>query len=264
MVNSEEKLNKLYGGLPLLADAVMDKNVIDNARIASVLNKIGLEQDETVSSKVENFIRIALEIYIDDRPDKERAIKRFMALGIPRNYVEPVVDMLVVLPVPNQGGTYFKETYNHLKSLAPQLPSDDPPPNIQICIVPPISPPPYGPNFHRAAFLARKHNLSPEIVRELRELTIMQYILDFKNFPGLKIVIKELKFTPMEFNRVYKLIQEEKYYPCFSFDKATEKANEQGFAKAMEQMPQLNEINAGVMQYVVDQIQGWAEEWYGR
>jgi len=253
MTSSDEKLKQLYSGLPLLANAVMDKNVIDNARISSILSKIGLEQDEMVSAKVENFIRIATAIFIDDHPDKEKDIKRFMAVGIPRMYAEPVVDMLIILPpVAIQAGVYFKDLYANLKSKAPMLPSDDPSPNIQTCID--------QPNFVRAELLARKHKLSQDIVIACRELAVMQYVLDFKNFPGLKKIIKELKFTPMEFNRVFKLLKEEKYYPCFSFDKATE----QEFPTVWTQSSQLIEIDTYAMQYIVDQIQGWADEWYGR
>ena len=246
MTSSDEKLKQLYSGLPLLANAVMDKNVIDNARISSILSKIGLEQDEMVSAKVENFIRIATAIFIDDHPDKERDIKRFMAIGIPRMYAEPVVDMLIILPpVVKQAGVYFQDLYANLKSKAPMLPSDDPSPNIQTCID--------RPNFVRAELLARKHNLSSDIVIACQELAIMQYVVDFQNVLGLRIIIKEFKVTPMELNRIFALLQQETSYTCFSFTKATTWASGGG---------SWQDIQTNTMQWVVEQIHGWAIELY--
>lgn len=110
-------------------------------------------------------------------------------------------------------GAYFKNSYDELVRLSPTFPTTDDAPDITGCLL--------SCNFHRAAILAKQHNLSSKVINALQECTIYQYTYDFKNPIGCQSLIDQYKLTATDMDRINTLIQTEKCYPFYSYDKAT-------------------------------------------
>lgn len=139
-----------------------------------------------------------------------------------------------------ESGTYFKDIYTDLKRQLPEFPTDDPSPNLQEC----IGIKPDYVNFVRAEMLARQYNLSSEIITHLREMAILQYLVDYKNIAGLQALMQEFNLTPSERSRIVGLIEQEKEYPCFSFSKHTQLAINENWRKEWrnEYLPIVQEV----------------------
>lgn len=129
----------------------------------------------------------------------------------------------------SQTGTYFKDIYNDLMSRLPEFPSNDPPPNLQESIKPGYV------NFVRAEMLARQHNLPSEVITHLREMAILQYVIDYKNGPGLERLIDDFTLSQTEIRRIVGLIEQEKVYPCFSFSKNIKLAIDESWAQVWQE-----------------------------
>ena len=110
-------------------------------------------------------------------------------------------------------GEYFKNTYEELLRLSSTFPPINTPPNIQECLS--------SWNFYRAVALARQHNMPFEIISQLQECAIYQYLFDYKNPLGSQALIQEYGLTATDMDRIDRLIRDEKVYPFFSYDKAT-------------------------------------------
>jgi hypothetical protein len=113
-----------------------------------------------------------------------------------------------------ESGYYFRDIYDSLINRLNDFPSDDSSPNLQKCLK--------EPNFVRAEMLARQHNLPSETIIQIQEMTVLQYLIDYKNIPGLAKVMDLYKMTPMELDRIVEIIKKEKYYPCHSTSRTTE------------------------------------------
>ncbi len=129
-----------------------------------------------------------------------------------------------------QNGTYFKSLYDNLVKLSSTFPTDDPSPNLVDCLSND-----QRLNFRRAEVLARQHNLPTTVVQHLRELTILQFVIDYANKPGTNRIINEYEYSEKEIGRLAGLIAQEKYYPCFSFSKNTEMAISENWGQIWHQ-----------------------------
>lgn len=116
----------------------------------------------------------------------------------------------------SESGAYFKCVYADLLERLPEFPASDPAPNLRECIP--------AANFVRAEMLAKQHELPSEVITRLREMAVLQYVIDYRNFDGLDRLIEQFELTQSDITRILALIQEERAYPCFSFSKATEMA----------------------------------------
>jgi hypothetical protein len=126
----------------------------------------------------------------------------------------------------SEPGRYFRDIYADLVERIPELPTIDPTPNLRECI--------HTANFVRAEMLARQQNLSLDVITHLREMAILQYIIDYRNFDGLKRLIVEFELTPAEVRRILGLIEREKTYPCFSLSKNTEMAVRENWSEVWQ------------------------------
>jgi hypothetical protein len=72
--------------------------------------------------------------------------------------------------------------------------------------------------------LARQHNLPLDLITHLREMAIIQFLIDYKNIAGLQKLIDAFDLDRAERSRIFGLIEKEKIYPCFSFTKNTQLA----------------------------------------
>lgn len=114
----------------------------------------------------------------------------------------------------NQVGHYFRDIYDGLISKLDEFPDNDPSPNLRECI--------RSVNFVRAELLARQHNLSSDILINLQELTLLQYLVDFENIAGLDKATEQYKMTIAEVVRILNLIKTEEYYHFYSYTHNTE------------------------------------------
>jgi hypothetical protein len=132
-------------------------------------------------------------------------------------------------------GYYFRDNVESLTKKKSEFPCDDPSPNLQQCLDFKNQNPYifqgltyHGLNLVRAEMLAKQHNLSSEIIIQIQELAILQYLWDFWDSardteqPELREMLKLFKITPAELVRIIDLIKEEKEYPLFSYSRATE------------------------------------------
>jgi len=156
----------------------------------------------------------------------------------------------------NQSGTYFRDIYATLVKQLPEFPNDDPSPNLQECIS--------NANFVRAEMLARQLNLPSNVITHLREMAILQYVIDYKNRPGLQKLIENFSLSPAEVRRTAGLIEQEKEYPCFSLSGNTEMANAGNWAQVW------NENYSPIIQQVVkaelpvlSRFIGWIKRLFG-
>jgi len=173
----------------------------------------------------------------------------------------------------NQSGTYFRDIYANLVKELPEFPSNDPSPNLQDCInekytyVDPQGNKSerYGLNFVRAEMLARQHKLPSDVVTHLREMAILQYVIDFKNAPGLQKVVSEFGLSATEIGRIAGLIAQEKEYPCFSFSKNTELAIDENWAPRWhtEYLPIIEQL-VKVKPSVLSRFIGWVKRLFVR
>jgi len=115
----------------------------------------------------------------------------------------------------SETNTYFKDIYDELVKRLPTFPEDDPSPNMQECIRNDYV------NFVRAEMLAKKHNLSSDVITHLQELALMQYFMDYDNFIGFEKLIHEYKITQNDRTRIVLLSLKETKYPCFHFSQHT-------------------------------------------
>ncbi len=132
-----------------------------------------------------------------------------------------------------QEGHYFRDIRNNLMGKRKDFPADDPSPNLQECLDCNANETytfnglkQYGFNLVRAEMLAKQHNLSPEIIIQIQELAILQYIWDFNNDIGLRKLLENFKITPAELTRIMDLIKQEKEYPLFSYSHSTEDSSQ--------------------------------------
>jgi len=136
------------------------------------------------------------------------------------------------MSITNEPGAYFRYIYADLLKRLPSFPATDPAPNLKDCISAPNQERSNsGPNFVRAEMLARQHNLPSDVITHLREIAILQYVIDYKNFVGLEVLIREFGLSPDEVSRIIELIKTEKTYPCFSYTGATELAVGENWAE---------------------------------
>lgn len=124
-----------------------------------------------------------------------------------------------------QTGTYFRDIYSNIVRQLPQFPIDDPNPNLQECIKPDYV------NFVRAEILAKKHNLSSDIIKHLQEMAVLQYLVDYNNLEGLLKLSSDYNLSRSERIRLVNLVAQESAYPCFSFSKTTEIAIDDSILK---------------------------------
>jgi len=129
----------------------------------------------------------------------------------------------------NESGTYFRDIYADIVKQLPQLPTDDPSPNLQECIRDNYV------NFVRAERLAKQHNLAPDIIKHLQELAILQYLVDFDNREGLLALGSAFNLNKSERIRLIQLIMKESIYPCFSFNKHMEMAVDENWVSNWKQ-----------------------------
>jgi len=122
----------------------------------------------------------------------------------------------------SEPGTYFRDVYADLLKRVPGFPASDPNPNLPECIS--------AANFVRAEMLARQHKLPSDVITHLREMAVLQCIIDYRNFDGLKRLVEEFELAPAEVRRILGLIEAENTYPCFSFSKKTELAVDENWA----------------------------------
>lgn len=156
----------------------------------------------------------------------------------------------------NKPGTYFRDIYANLVKQLPEFPNNDPSPNLQKCIS--------EPNFVRAEMLARQHNLPSDVITHLQEMAILQYVIDFKNGPGLRKLIAEFGLSPTEVGRIAGLIVQEKEYPCFSFSKNTEMAIDENWAPRWhtEYLPIIQQV-VKVKPSALSRFIGWIKRLFG-
>ncbi len=117
------------------------------------------------------------------------------------------------MTIDNEPGTYFRDIYADLTNRLPGFPAEDATPNLQECI--------RGANFVRAEMLATQHQLPSDLIAHLREMAMLQYIIDYRNFVGVEELIRMFELPRAEVSRIIGLIEEEKEYPCFSFSRHT-------------------------------------------
>jgi hypothetical protein len=116
----------------------------------------------------------------------------------------------------NQSSTYFRDVYASLVKQISEFPSGDSSNKLHNCVS--------NGRFIRAEMLARQFSLPLDVITHLREMAILQYVIDNKNMPGLQKLIEKFELSPAEVWRIVRLISQEGEYPYFSFNKNTERA----------------------------------------
>ena len=156
----------------------------------------------------------------------------------------------------NQSGTYFRDIYANLVKQLPEFPTGDPSPNLQECIS--------KVNFVRAEMLAMQHNLSSDVITHLREMAILQFVIDYKNGPGLRKLTENFSLSPAEVGRIAGLIAQEKEYPCFSFSKNTELAINENWAQVWkeEYSPIIQQV-VKAKPSILSRFIGWIKRLFG-
>ncbi len=160
----------------------------------------------------------------------------------------------------NQSGTYFRDTYLTLVKQLPEFPAGDPSPNLQECIREEDE----RLNFVRAEMLARQFNLPSDTITRLREMAILQYVIDFKNGPALQKLIEDFSLSPAEVERIFELIKQEKEYPCFSFSRNTEMAIKLNWAETWKEnfQPIIQQVVKPQLS-VLSRFIGWIKRLFG-
>lgn len=172
----EKQPNKLLPFLRSLVETISNDGDIDKAS-ADILNSTNLSEDQDAIQQLSSWIKVLQEYHVNPDVNQEEYLSILIGFGIPPASAKTALEILkesVPSEVEFELGRY---------------------------------------NYVRAVILAQQKQLPLEKIRHFQELALRKYASDYRNFPGLQVLIREWEISPQEVKKILgQLLEESEKY----------------------------------------------------
>jgi len=178
-----EKSNKLLPALLPLAKCIGSGTVPEEHILQEILHSVGVETEEWAVEELVSWIKILQKASTASNDDERAAITaELQGRGIPMAPAILAIDAV-----------YHPIAPSLIAAIAAEEASfqDE---DIQVEIG--------RHNFVRAVMLAQQHDYPRDKVRYLQELALKKYAFEYRNYPGLRKLMREYELSEADLKRI--------------------------------------------------------------